>query len=1604
MQPTVKRRGCDVFVLIVLGVMLALPGYAQETLPERSELQDFHLLSENVGWVLLNNQLYWTTSGGASWQNITPATSGVATFRAVFFSNPQQGWIVTTADDANGNPSYTLLRTADGGVTWQSNGLSFFEPGDPQAVAEAVYLQFLDAQTGWIVVKQATSSNFNVGLLFKTTDGGQTWTKLAMPIGEPVSFATSESGWVAGGAAGNELYYTRDGGVTWLPQTVTGLAVGNGSQQVFYHAPTFIDVEHGVLPVVVTDDATASVNLYATTDGGQTWTLTKSIPTTPTLATSGHLPLSVFNAALWTFIAPDAQRVLQTSPALGTVAISSSDHYVAGIQILDMASPTVGWAQYGSGTCTANANGTICTAETRLLRTSTGGTSWTALTLPGVNATSLQQTITIPTTTATEGSLPVGQVNTITGQGFDKCEIPSLSQLQNWVVNSPYRTVNLYIGGSSRACGNSALNAAYLEQLKQQGWTFIPTWVGPQAACTSYRSRMSSDQTTAYNQGVSEADAALAVAARLGLTGSDQADTIIYYDLEAYTTGNTACRQAAQSFISGWTKRLQEKRNRSGVYGSTCGSGIANFASIANVPDAVWPAAWIKPYQYRSNASVFGLSCLSNTLWNGHQRIRQYAGGHAETWGNVSLTIDSNVLDGIVAVARGNQPDYAAQYVTQANYPENVVPSQDSEWWIEFKNTGTKTWYKTGVNAVKLGTGTYSHNDIIYSDIYHGRWQNTARPALMTQDSVAPGQVARFAFPFHVPANASPTQWSQNYNFTPVAEGITWIKDSNGNEINAFMKFLANGAFAPDGYESNDTESAARLLALNFTNDAASQKTTGANLHNASDVDFYKLDLPVGYTYTITARLHNSWYSSDGQKYSGDTKYLYNAGAGWSGSIGAADGAKQFQVANGGRVLFKVDRYAPGNTGTYALELTVTRTPISTGAPDLVVTAVRVTAFTATSINYTYTLTNIGTATATNLSSAATQAYLSADTIFNNSGDIAAGGRVMSVASLVPGQSVTESGTCGWTTATVNPSTRPYLVLMVDYWNAISESNETNNTKAALIPVSLQAPTGLSATDGTYTDKVRVTWNNVAGASHYRVYRSTSASLNTALSIGNWQTSAFFDDFTATPGVTYYYWVKAAISNTGLNASAYSGWNAGYRQQVATWHTITTSAGFGGQINPSGAVRVNTGGQARFAIVSRTAFTIQDIVVDGRSIYAGRGYTYRNVTLTISNVRSNHTVRVFFKLAWLSGIFVPGISGATTGNSLGEDPAAAEFSLEPAETPEDLFTDEEIAEVRIVASAGAHGTIFPDGTVTLDQGTDQTFSITPENGYAIQDVLVDGVSVGNVDAYVFSEISTDHTIQAIFTTTSSTTSSYFGFEEYGGRWQDVNKSPTNPDDDWMCWAIAAANILDWTGWAQPFFDSAADVFGIFQNAWTNAGGLMEYAWQWWFDGTQPPAQAGWSEVNNGGGYQSQFNFADYFQEDWATYDPATSLWSNGDSLLATIDTYLHSGFGTTLAVYTNGGGHALTVWGYEFNESGDYTGLWVTDSDDAREELKRLSVSLNTDTNLWYLDYENLYGYEGWFIGGVQALAGAVPEPGSIVLVVLGFLSLVVLKRRRTRP
>ena len=102
------------------------------------------------------------------------------------------------------------------------------------------------------------------------------------------------------------------------------------------------------------------------------------------------------------------------------------------------------------------------------------------------------------------------------------------------------------------------------------------------------------------------------------------------------------------------------------------------------------------------------------------------------------------------------------------------------------------------------------------------------------------------------------------------------------------------------------------------------------------------------------------------------------------------------------------------------------------------------------------------------------------------------------------------------------------------------DTNRVTNTIAA--PCDLEAPAGVQASDGSFSDKVQVTWTEVGDAAEYQVYRSDTGDAGSATSISDWITGTQYDDTTAeSPTATsgggcsgggqaahyYYYWVVA---------------------------------------------------------------------------------------------------------------------------------------------------------------------------------------------------------------------------------------------------------------------------------------------------------------------------------------------------------------------------------------------------------------------------------------------------------------------------------------------
>ncbi|MBW7884670.1 MAG: DUF1906 domain-containing protein [Caldilineaceae bacterium] len=588
-------------------------------------LQAFHLLDEQTGWALTTQGLWWTETGGATWRDVTPAGFVAGAASHAFFLDSRHGRMVQSVRQGHFEMSFT----ADGGRSWQQRSLALMDADDPDAQAEALYMHWIDPATGWLAVKRSTSSNFNQGTLWQTEDGGVTWQRRALPGGEPVFFLSPQRGWTAGGPNGDHWYRSDDGGRTWVSQPLPYPAtVTAGGRRHFL--PRFAaDGRTGLLPVMVTAGAHQHAEWYHSSNGGLTWELMETAGASVTPGVAAAIANNVPDVYL---TERSGQTVLATGaplPFFGDVQVTDGI-WLATVQ---MVTPHTGWA--------------LAVPGPYLLGTSDGGRQWQPLSLPG---TELDVAAAASSTTNTR---MLARTAIFRGAGFDMCDIAPADQLQQWHNHSPYRVVNLYIGGALRFCANQRLTASLVTALSSQGWQFIPTWVGPQAPCygnPDAPERISRDLGTAHTQGMEEAVKAVSAAQQLGLTTGDGSGTIIYYDLEGFDAKDSGCVEAARAFVAGWSTYLHASGNQAGLYGSACSPEMQLFANARAVPDAVWIAAWNRN-AYDPNATVWQVpaGCLPPTLWSSSQRIRQYTGGHDELWGGITFNIDSNVLDGLVA-------------------------------------------------------------------------------------------------------------------------------------------------------------------------------------------------------------------------------------------------------------------------------------------------------------------------------------------------------------------------------------------------------------------------------------------------------------------------------------------------------------------------------------------------------------------------------------------------------------------------------------------------------------------------------------------------------------------------------------------------------------------------------------------------------------------------------------------------------------------------------------------------------------------------------------------------------------------------------------------
>ena len=144
-------------------------------------------------------------------------------------------------------------------------------------------------------------------------------------------------------------------------------------------------------------------------------------------------------------------------------------------------------------------------------------------------------------------------------------------------------------------------------------------------------------------------------------------------------------------------------------------------------------------------------------------------------------------------------------------------------------------------------------------------------------------------------------------------------------------------------------------------------------------------------------------------------------------------------------------------------------------------------------------------------------------------------------------------------------------------------------------------------------------------------------------------------------------------------------------------YAIISSSGHNGSITPLGSTTVTQGANQTYSISPDSNYHIKDVQVDGVSVGALSAYTFFNVT-------ADHTITASFD----TNTYI------------------------------------------IAASSAPNGSISPTGSVPVVHGDSQSFTITPDIGYQIGQLIVDGGIVAPTTSYSFTNVSSGHSILANF--------------------------------------------------------------------------------------------------------------------------------------------------------------------------------------------------------------------------------------------------------------
>jgi len=335
------------------------------------------LIAGSTGWVLSEEALSITSDGGQTWMSITPPQVPATAIRGVYFMDTQHGWVVSSS--ASDQSQLEISVTTDGGSSWSTSPLGSPEPVFADSTSLPAYVDFVDAQHGWVVAMIATSANFSTGILLQTSDAGATWQQLRMPVGGPVEFVNPTNGWLASSGqqgTSDKFYVTSNGGQSWTSETVTPPA-GFTEAQATYTIPAYTSPANVVLAAF--DNGTDSTaGFYQTGDNGASWQLKATVPAG---SPAGDVSPStaIVSDTHWLVVSnrgTSITGVTQNGSSQSTISPIGLPSE-SGIGDASFTSSGIGWVVTDTSQCAQSKTG--CSETTALYGTTDSGAHWTQL-------------------------------------------------------------------------------------------------------------------------------------------------------------------------------------------------------------------------------------------------------------------------------------------------------------------------------------------------------------------------------------------------------------------------------------------------------------------------------------------------------------------------------------------------------------------------------------------------------------------------------------------------------------------------------------------------------------------------------------------------------------------------------------------------------------------------------------------------------------------------------------------------------------------------------------------------------------------------------------------------------------------------------------------------------------------------------------------------------------------------------------------------------------------------------------------------------------------------------------------------------------------------